>query len=277
MEKKFRSQILEPVTAIHEVGIVHNKLNEDNVLDYHGRPIIIDFACSDDEKCKRAMAVREGDIQPTKQKFNCEELYYFCLGKLDVWKPAQVCMDGQYHLIKMQGAHFLQLNTILFKRAYPGAWEQIREHYASHVDKILAIRASALTAIHEVGIVHNKLNEDNVLDYHGRPIIIDFACSDDEKCKRAMAVREGDIQPTKQKFNCEELYYFCLGKLDVWKPAQVCMDGQYHLIKMQGAHFLQLNTILFKRAYPGAWEQIREHYASHVDKILAIRASARTL
>ncbi|KAI0321048.1 hypothetical protein OF83DRAFT_1168813 [Amylostereum chailletii] len=96
LNEGFKTCIIQAVTAIHKLGIVHNKLVEDNVLDYHGRPMIIDFAVSDDEKCGKKMAICEGNLQPPFEDFNCEEIFLLC-HDLQIWKPGHIRLNLQDH------------------------------------------------------------------------------------------------------------------------------------------------------------------------------------
>ncbi|KAA1473241.1 hypothetical protein DENSPDRAFT_762586, partial [Dentipellis sp. KUC8613] len=78
--------LLHAVTHLHDAGVTHGDLWEENILDYQGLPMIIDLETAAEHKCERQLDMVEGAPAPSSHDFKCNELYQFCQN-LEYWKP----------------------------------------------------------------------------------------------------------------------------------------------------------------------------------------------
>jgi hypothetical protein len=63
---------------LHEVGLRHCDISEDNVLDNDGLPFIIDLEHAVTHTCGLKMSIQQGELRPRQSEFDCDELYILC-------------------------------------------------------------------------------------------------------------------------------------------------------------------------------------------------------
>lgn len=83
-----RLKILDAFVQIHDAGVKHRDVTEENVLiNDEGRVSIIDFEGATKMRCRRIYSVpAPGDIGPNKKVWGCQELYDLGYA-LEIWKP----------------------------------------------------------------------------------------------------------------------------------------------------------------------------------------------
>ncbi|TFY75090.1 hypothetical protein EWM64_g8919, partial [Hericium alpestre] len=96
----FRDAVVVAVEAIHDAGVQHRDLAERNILDYNGRPMIIDFEDAREHICERKMPIVKGAIEPHPHEFNCGELQWVCRSSL-FWKTRYIMFDTLYYDISL--------------------------------------------------------------------------------------------------------------------------------------------------------------------------------
>ncbi|TFY83793.1 hypothetical protein EWM64_g212 [Hericium alpestre] len=100
LDTSFKTLLVEAVIDLHNADVVHGNLLEDiNILNNGGRPVIIDFKDATEEKCQ-AGVVQIGALQPDEFDFPCEELLDF-LTVLKIWKPRNFIYIGSVQHISM--------------------------------------------------------------------------------------------------------------------------------------------------------------------------------
>lgn len=77
--------MVDTVIRLHEAGVEHNDITEDNVIFYKNRWFLIDFEDADEHKCGGRMVIKEGDIAPPETVFGCSELWNLAMD-LGVWR-----------------------------------------------------------------------------------------------------------------------------------------------------------------------------------------------
>ncbi|TFY77737.1 hypothetical protein EWM64_g6275 [Hericium alpestre] len=97
---KFKIGIVHALVGIHDAGLNHLDLTAGNILDYNGRPMIIDFEDSEDHECGRQIDIEIGAPGPSAiMEIGCPELYQFFLD-LKIWTPAFIRYIDNYWPIK---------------------------------------------------------------------------------------------------------------------------------------------------------------------------------
>ncbi|KAA1473242.1 hypothetical protein DENSPDRAFT_265595 [Dentipellis sp. KUC8613] len=89
LDIEFKRALVQAAVHIHDAGITHSNLVEENVLDYHGLPMIIDLEEARRHLCGRDRNIVEGDISPRSSDFKCDELFQLC-EDLKYWKPRTI-------------------------------------------------------------------------------------------------------------------------------------------------------------------------------------------
>ncbi|KAA1469175.1 hypothetical protein DENSPDRAFT_815960 [Dentipellis sp. KUC8613] len=101
---EMKQKIMNAVVKLHDAGITHGNLEEDNVLeDEHGRISIIDFDiewAKVGHQCHRTRNPVVGELACYPQSFYCDEIWNFC-ERMGLWKPNQIEYYGTYYNIKL--------------------------------------------------------------------------------------------------------------------------------------------------------------------------------
>ncbi|KII95566.1 hypothetical protein PLICRDRAFT_48513 [Plicaturopsis crispa FD-325 SS-3] len=76
LDRDLAVDIMRRILFLHDIGLVHNDLTEDNILiNEEGRVFLIDLECAAPHVCKRADDVLVGSKQPRMHEFECDEIY----------------------------------------------------------------------------------------------------------------------------------------------------------------------------------------------------------
>ncbi|KAA1473243.1 hypothetical protein DENSPDRAFT_265800 [Dentipellis sp. KUC8613] len=100
LDAGFKTAVVHAAMLIHNAGIKHGNWCEENVLNFKGLPMIIDFEHVNAHKCERAKDIVEGGLAPRIQDFKCNELYQLCID-LGYWKPGMINFIQGYVPITM--------------------------------------------------------------------------------------------------------------------------------------------------------------------------------
>ncbi|THH15992.1 hypothetical protein EW146_g4578 [Bondarzewia mesenterica] len=150
LDPEFKSDLIDIFLAIHFSGVSHNDIAECNVLDWNGKPVVIDFEDSTEEECGLKMPIKEGALSPGRADFDCKELHQLCID-LTVWNLSVVLYGDGYHSVKLL-TYVHKLAAVAPKRwsrerAYREAFETIEEHaqmyYPKQYEKMMALRISS--------------------------------------------------------------------------------------------------------------------------------------
>ncbi|TFY79907.1 hypothetical protein EWM64_g4100 [Hericium alpestre] len=142
LEPTFKTAIIHAAIAIHDADVRHGDLEERNVLDYKGLPMIIDFEHADEYECERAFHVDEGQPAPMPDDFACDEIYELCQD-LRVWTPAYIQYIRTYQPISLAyDAHKLAATAPshwspeeALAEAYRVIVEHVKRYYLEHYDE----------------------------------------------------------------------------------------------------------------------------------------------
>ncbi|KII85271.1 hypothetical protein PLICRDRAFT_57205 [Plicaturopsis crispa FD-325 SS-3] len=74
MDRRYRYKTIAKLARIHDLGLSHGDLQELNVLNNNGEPVIIDFECAKSHECYRDI-LTVGQYRPFEQDFGCGEIY----------------------------------------------------------------------------------------------------------------------------------------------------------------------------------------------------------
>ncbi|TFY80402.1 hypothetical protein EWM64_g3613 [Hericium alpestre] len=100
VDPAFRDAVVSAVEAIHDAGVRHRDISEDNILDHNGRPMIINFEAAQDHVCERKKPIVKGAIEPHPHEFNCDELQWVCRSSL-FWKTRYIMFDTLYYDVSL--------------------------------------------------------------------------------------------------------------------------------------------------------------------------------
>ncbi|KAG6884021.1 hypothetical protein C0992_007180, partial [Termitomyces sp. T32_za158] len=87
--KQFRNNTMDMVFRLHSLEIVHDALNASHILDFKGKPFLVDFTGADSHDCvelddveelsRDSIAAKEGEIlyQMGRDSVRCDELWMF--------------------------------------------------------------------------------------------------------------------------------------------------------------------------------------------------------
>ncbi|EKM53063.1 uncharacterized protein PHACADRAFT_197495 [Phanerochaete carnosa HHB-10118-sp] len=93
-----RLDVLRSVAEIHLAGVMHNDVNDDNILftsTPNGKPRIVDFEYAEKHKCRRELEIVEGAPAPPRALFGCPELWDLAI-RLRIWRSRCVSFYGEY-------------------------------------------------------------------------------------------------------------------------------------------------------------------------------------
>ncbi|TFY77206.1 hypothetical protein EWM64_g6806 [Hericium alpestre] len=101
VQPAFKTALVHALVAIHDAGVEHRDLCRRNILDCHGRPMIIDFEDSIEHACERQKPIEIGAPAPSfVSEIGCVELFQFFID-IDVWTPAYIEYIGDFQPIKL--------------------------------------------------------------------------------------------------------------------------------------------------------------------------------
>ncbi|TFY71216.1 hypothetical protein EVG20_g1790 [Dentipellis fragilis] len=83
---EFKRALICTMSAIHDAGIRHFDIRNQNVLNNNGLPVVIDFGEAEDHVCERTMEIVENVAAPMDYHFGYDELHQLCID-LRIWKP----------------------------------------------------------------------------------------------------------------------------------------------------------------------------------------------
>ncbi|EKM53041.1 uncharacterized protein PHACADRAFT_210780 [Phanerochaete carnosa HHB-10118-sp] len=98
LDMDVRLEVLRSVVQVHLAGVMHNDINDDNVLfssTPDSKPRIIDFEHAEKHKCRRKLEIVEGAPVPERLLFGCPELWDLA-ANMGIWRSQYVCFYGEY-------------------------------------------------------------------------------------------------------------------------------------------------------------------------------------
>ncbi|THH16001.1 hypothetical protein EW146_g4580 [Bondarzewia mesenterica] len=181
-DPKFKSDLIDVFLEIHLAGVSHNDVAERNVLDWNGKPIVIDFEESSDEECGLKMPIEEGALKPEAAEFNCTELHELCTD-LRIWKPSparllwhrSACSPVRYfsRTSRVAGFNaistpfsFLPSNSLSLKPRESGLTEIRGPYYApvtrTYLDELLSDWSDYVDGVKFAGGAFSLMPEDRL-------------------------------------------------------------------------------------------------------------------
>ncbi|KAG6894629.1 hypothetical protein C0993_011118, partial [Termitomyces sp. T159_Od127] len=130
--KRFRNDTIDLVFRLHspEIGIEHDALNASHILDFKGKPFLVDFGGAEFHDClawqdvkltRDSMAPKEGEVLPPfgSPSLMCYELFTF-LKSIKYCLPSSIEYDGMMFVCKS-----ITSAAALYERALKG-WPKFR-------------------------------------------------------------------------------------------------------------------------------------------------------
>ncbi|KAG6905822.1 hypothetical protein DXG01_000528 [Tephrocybe rancida] len=152
---------------------------------------------------------------------------------------------------KMSG-NTAELQDVTIKLSFDDDAFEALEREAGYYDTHLLRLLSNFNSTSLFLIVHDNLNASHILDFHGKPFIVDFTCAEEHDysagSRKDLWAKEGDVFPDAFSLRCYEIWEFLKSLETFWLPNKLTWLGlDIRIVEVNSAAYL------YER---GHWERV---------------------